>query len=345
MALVAARLHVLGEVQRPEPELVAPVPLGHAPRRPAVAVVARGAPERLGVVNLQQLRAWMALEHRVDQVRGPDLDGLANPQVAGLAAVHEVDVHQVNLPDAGLEPAHVGDQAVDLGRAQPDQAIVHQGVALVANAIRLVQEPEALGLQVGAGLLQAQELGLQLLEFQLELLRAPRAVGERHLDFDDPLADFRDLLAEGVLFALVMRHLDQVPQGVDLAAQHLERVPRGGHPRNDALSALPVDRRDPLADRGLGGVEVRRELLVLGRVADGVLLGSLLRAQIHQEAGVVGAEAGLVLLVRAHHLDFVVDRPHERGHQQQHRHEQVDAVRLGCDRVRPDLVVFCHGIP
>ena len=93
VALLAARFDVLGEIHRPEPELVAPVALGHAARSPAVAVVARRAAERLGVVDVEQFRPRVTLKHRVDQIRASDLDGLANAEMAGLAAVYQVDIH------------------------------------------------------------------------------------------------------------------------------------------------------------------------------------------------------------------------------------------------------------
>ena len=97
----------------------------------------------------------MALEDRVDQVGSPDLGGLANAEVAGFAAIHQVDVHQVDLLDADVEIAHLGNQAVDLRRAQSDQPVGHEGVTLGAEAVRLPQGFEALALQAGAGVLEA----------------------------------------------------------------------------------------------------------------------------------------------------------------------------------------------
>ena len=272
-------------------------------------------------MDLEQFRPRVALEHGVDQIRGSDLDRLANAEVARFAAVHQVDVQQVDLLDAHVEVAHVRDQPVDLRRAQADEAVGHQRVALGAQPVRLGERLQALGLQRRAPLLHAEEFRLELLVLPLQLLGFAGAVGERQLDFDHAGADLLDVLPEGLLLAFVVRDLDQVALGVDLAAQDLEGAAGRGHARHHSPADLAVDLRDARANRLFGRAELAVQLLVFRRLADLILLGRLLRLQFHQEARVVGAETGLVLLVGPHDLDFVVDRPHQRGQQQQHRHE------------------------
>ncbi len=100
VALLAARLDVFRMVHRPEPERMAAVRLDDAVGGDAVAAVTRRAAELLRIVNLQQFFVGMADEdfltaHR----RFGQSHRLARAQVAGLAAVHQVDIFNVNLAD------------------------------------------------------------------------------------------------------------------------------------------------------------------------------------------------------------------------------------------------------
>ena len=75
-----------------------------ARHRHAVAAVAGSAAELLGIVDLEQLLIGVAGEHRIAAHRRRRQDDrLARAQVAGLAAVHQVHVLDVDLPDANVE--------------------------------------------------------------------------------------------------------------------------------------------------------------------------------------------------------------------------------------------------
>ena len=97
-------------------------------------------------MNGEQFRSRVALKYRIDEIRGPNLDGLADAEMAGLAAVDQVNVHQMDLLDADVEVAHVRDQPVDLRGTQSDQPVGHQRVTLRPQPIRLGQGFQPLGL-------------------------------------------------------------------------------------------------------------------------------------------------------------------------------------------------------
>ena len=108
VAGLAAGLDVRLRKHRPEPMLVVAVRLLNAGGRPAISLVTGRAAELVRIMGLQQLRFGMAGEGprivvglvalRRHRCRG-QLDGLADPHVAGFAAIHNVGVGHVDLHD------------------------------------------------------------------------------------------------------------------------------------------------------------------------------------------------------------------------------------------------------
>src|SRR2546426_2102060 len=94
------------------------VGLVHTVELHPVAVVAGGAAELLGIVNLEELQVRVAGKRRRPWVFVPPLqilpgqhDGFADAEVARLAPIHEAGVGVVDLPDRDRERLRLGHQA------------------------------------------------------------------------------------------------------------------------------------------------------------------------------------------------------------------------------------------
>jgi hypothetical protein len=264
VTLLAAGLNVLLVVQRPQPEFVVPVRLLHAGERRSVAAVAGRAAETFGVVNLEQFLIGMAGKHlfAAHACLG-ERNRLPRAEVAAFAAIHQVDVLDVDLADLDVELI---------------ERVLHRGQgggAGVGDAIRQVLI--AFRTQIGGlfhqvdALLQESRLfvlpGLELIAHLLEVHDARLVfTGERHLA--RLLLQLCDLLAQGILGALAVRDFDLVSERADVAANFLERLVQRQNLGHHVLIDVAVDLRGVGRGGLFGGRHVGIEALIFGRRLD-----------------------------------------------------------------------------
>ena len=169
MALLAAGFEVLAMMHRPKPERVAAVRLDDAVDGHAIAAVARRAAELLGIVNLQQFFIGMADENLfAAHGRLGQLHRLARAQMAGFAAVHQIDILDVDLTDRDGEIVHLLLQA-----GQRVGADIGNAVGKILVALRA---------QLGGGLQDLDALLQQLGLFSFPVLQRLVHLGEGHGD-------------------------------------------------------------------------------------------------------------------------------------------------------------------
>src|SRR5260370_13884333 len=133
MARLASGLGIFFGEQWPEPVLVVAVRFLGGRGGAAIALMARGASELVGIVDFEQL--WLGMADESVRVlvgllfalgchsSGRDLHGLARAHVAGFAAVDNVGFSDIDLDDGGIPVGYLLLQAVDLGWSEIDHVI------------------------------------------------------------------------------------------------------------------------------------------------------------------------------------------------------------------------------
>src|SRR5204862_1181753 len=133
-ARLASGLEVLALMHRPKPKLVAAVRLDDAVLGRAISAVTGSTTEFFGIVDLQQLLIGMTDEN-LFPAHGSlgQFHGLARAEMTGFAAVHQIDVLDVDLADGAGEVIHLLHQAGKSVGADIDNAVGKILVALRAQ--------------------------------------------------------------------------------------------------------------------------------------------------------------------------------------------------------------------
>ncbi len=121
-------------MHRPQPEFVAPVRFFHAILGRSIAAVTGSAAEFFGIVDLQQLLIGMTDESLLP-AHGSlgEIHRLARAEMTGFAAVHQIDILDVNLADGDGEVIHLLHQPGKGFGADIDNAVGKILVALSAQ--------------------------------------------------------------------------------------------------------------------------------------------------------------------------------------------------------------------
>ena len=319
VALLASGLNVLLVVHGPEPVFVIAVGLVHAGERRAVAAMAGCAAEILGVVDLQQFLIRVAGENLIAaHGRSRQHHRLARSQMAGFAAVHQVDVFDVDLADADVEAGERRRHGIEHHGAGVGDPVGKVLVALLAQSVRLGQHLHVLLQQLGLLILPVLKLLVHVVE-----LHDARLVGAGQLDLVGLGLQLVDPFPQRFLIALALGDLGLIGQRADVAAHFLKGIVEGLNLGSEvvylALDSGSFGQRG-LLGRAHGGVE----LLILRRCFDLLFVLRLGGPQVVNVARIELLESRLVGLPGADAVHLIVQAPHHGEHQ----HRRPDEQRL-----------------
>ena len=182
VTVLAAALGIFLRKKRPQPVFIVAMSFFNAGSSAPIALMARGAAEFLGIVNLQQFRLGMADQSLCVLVRlllaflrhrgGRDLQRFARAHMTGLAPVDDIRLGHIDLNDRRIPVGCFLLQPVNLGRSQIDHVVGKVFVQLGFGGRHRLQNVAEFQAQFSAFV---ADLVVRLFEF-VEIVFLPGAV-------------------------------------------------------------------------------------------------------------------------------------------------------------------------